>query len=102
ARRPGAAEADRQLVAVRRLPGLADRHDHAAPVGVLTRNSGLHQRGVGDGEADTAGAIVADRAAYSHLDQLLRAFAVADHEQRELAADVVQRGGKGVGSWIVE
>ena len=64
ARAPDAAEADRELVAVGRLAGLADGHDHAAPVGVLAGDRGLDQRRVGDGQADPAGAFVADRAGH--------------------------------------
>src|SRR5690606_39330038 len=102
ARGPYAAEADREPVAVGRLPGLADGHHHATPVGVLAGDRGLDQRRVGDREADTAGTLVADGAGHAHLDQLLRALAVADHEHRELAADVVQRRGEGVRAGIVE
>jgi hypothetical protein len=53
-----AAEADREPVAVRRFARLADRHDDAAPVGVLARDGGLDQRRVGDGQADAARAFV--------------------------------------------
>src|SRR5699024_6993716 len=42
------AEPDRQPVALGGLPGLADGHDDAAPVGVLAGDGGLHQRRVGD------------------------------------------------------
>src|SRR5580658_6605388 len=39
-----AVEPDRQPIAVGRLAGLADRHHHATPIGVLARNRGLDQR----------------------------------------------------------
>src|SRR6185437_6821182 len=39
-----AVERDRELVAIGRLAGLADGHDHAAPIGVLAGDRGLHQR----------------------------------------------------------
>jgi hypothetical protein len=38
--------------------GLADRHDDAAPVGVLAGDGGLDQRRIGDGQADAARAFV--------------------------------------------
>ena len=37
-------EPDRQPIAVGRLAGLADRHHHPAPIGVLAGDRGLHQR----------------------------------------------------------
>src|SRR5262245_31688127 len=45
-----AADRDLELVAVGALARLADRHDDAAPVGVLARDRGLDQRRVGDRE----------------------------------------------------
>ena len=80
ARHPGAADGDAQLVAVGRLAGLADRHDDAAPIGVLAGDRGLHQRRIGDGHGDAVGRPGADRAGDVDLDQFLRALAVArDH-----------------------
>src|SRR5882724_7407470 len=38
-----AVERDRELVAVGGLAGLADRHHHAAPIGILAGDRGLHQ-----------------------------------------------------------
>src|SRR5712675_2996083 len=38
-----AIEGDRKLVAVGRLAGLADRHHHAAPIGVLAGDGGFYQ-----------------------------------------------------------
>src|SRR3546814_6204045 len=56
------AEADRKAVAVGGFAGLAHRHHDAAPVRVLARDRGLHQRRVGDCERDALGTVVADRA----------------------------------------
>src|SRR5262249_28808957 len=47
-----AVEGDRTLVAVGGLPGLADRHYDAAPIGVLARDRGLYQRRVGNRHRD--------------------------------------------------
>ena len=49
------AEPDRQQVAVGRLAGLADRHDHAAPIGVLAGDRRLDQRRIGDRQRDALG-----------------------------------------------
>src|SRR5690348_5301012 len=43
-----AADLDGQLVALGLLAGLADRHDDAAPIRVLSSNCGLDQRRIGD------------------------------------------------------
>ena len=50
-RHPDIAEPDRELVAIGRLAGLADRHHDAAPIGVLAGHRGLHQGRVGDRHA---------------------------------------------------
>src|SRR5262249_34947279 len=43
-----AAEPDRELIAVGGLAGLADRHYHAAPIGILAGDRGFHQRRIGN------------------------------------------------------
>ena len=48
------AEPDRQPVAVGRLAGLADRHDDAAPIGVLAGDRRLDQRRIGDRQRDAS------------------------------------------------
>src|SRR4029078_6474066 len=45
---------DLELVTDRLLAGFADRHDDAAPIGVLARNRRLDQRRIGDGHGDLA------------------------------------------------
>src|SRR5688500_14762959 len=69
ARRPDAAEADRELVAVSRLARLAHRHDHAPPIGIATCNCRLDQWGVGDRQADAARALVAHGTCDCDLDE---------------------------------
>jgi hypothetical protein len=73
------AAACRQPVAVGGLAGLADRHDDAAPIGVLAGDRGLHQRRIGDRHRDAARRSFRHRALDHDLDQLARAFAVARH-----------------------
>src|SRR6185437_6799667 len=48
---PEVAEPHAHGVAIDRLVGAADRHDDAAPVGVLAGEGGLDQRALGDGAA---------------------------------------------------
>ena len=62
-----------------RLAGLADRHDDAAPIGVLAGDRGLHQRRIGDRHRDSPRRFLRRRALDDDLDQLARAFAVARH-----------------------
>src|SRR3546814_17414008 len=79
------AEADREPVAVGGFARLAHRHHDAAPVRILARDSGLHQRRIGDRERDALRAVVADRAAYLCRHELCGAFACAPPFLRELA-----------------
>ncbi len=97
-RRP---EADRQQVALGGLAGLAHRHDDAAPIGVLAGDRGLHQRRIGDRHADAVRAAVALGAFDGDRDQLLRAFAVAHHQVREIAAQLRQRRAEAIGIGMV-
>ena len=85
-----AAEPDRQPVAVGRLAGLADRHHHAAPIGVLAGDRGLHQRRIGDRQRDAARRFFRRRALDDDLDQLARAFAVARHLLGEIGEHGVE------------
>src|SRR5258708_5019235 len=71
-----AADRDPELVAVGALARLADRHDDAAPVGVLAGDGGLDQRRVGDRQADLAGSAVRRSAADTDGDEFGGTFAV--------------------------
>ncbi len=72
-----AVERDRQLVAVGGLAGLADRHHHAAPIGVLAGDRGLHQRRIRHRHRDFSRGLLRRGALDDDLDQLARALAVA-------------------------
>jgi hypothetical protein len=97
ARRPHPAESDRKPVAVGRLACLADRHDHTAPIRVLARNRGLHERRIRDRHADTPGGLVALCAGNRDADEFRRPLAVLHDLMREIEHDVVQRGTGGLG-----
>src|SRR3546814_15223683 len=60
------AETDRELVAFGGLACLADRHDDAAPIGVLPRDRGFHPRRIGDAARDAVCALF--RGGARHLD----------------------------------
>src|SRR5690606_34233461 len=96
------AEADGEAVAVGRLARLAHGHDHAAPIGVLAGDGGLHEGAVGNGLGDAEGAFVRNGALDMDRDLLGRAFPVADH----LDGQLEQHVGKGLAedfrAWIVE
>ncbi len=73
-----------QPIAVRGLTRLADRHDHAPPIGVAPGNGGLHRRRIGNRKPHAPCGFVALCAAHVNADQLLRAFAVTNNLKREI------------------
>ena len=88
---PDLAEEDVEFVALGLLARLADRHDHAAPIGVLAGAGRLDQRRIGDRERDALGRLAGRRALDIDLDELARAFAVAHHLLRKIAQELVER-----------
>ena len=80
-----------ELVAVGGLAGLADRHHHAAPIGVLAGDRGLHQRRIRDRQRDFSRGFLRGGAVDDDLDQLGRAFAVADDLFGEIGQHRVER-----------
>jgi len=85
------AEVDVELVALRFLARLADRHHDAPPVGVFARAGGFHQRRVGDRHGDAFGGLARRRAFDIDLDEFARSLAVADHLLGEAEQDLVER-----------
>src|SRR3979409_1585365 len=73
------ASSEAWRVAVGGLAGLADRHHHAAPIGVLPGDRGLHQRRIRYRHRDFAWGRFRRRAVDDDLDQLARAFAIPRH-----------------------
>ena len=80
------------MLALDRLLGLADRHDDAAPVGVLARDGGLDQRAFGDRLGDPARRGRAGGAGDVDLDEFARALAVAHQLRGEVVHDLFQLG----------
>ena len=78
-------------VAVGGLAGLADGHDHAAPIRVLAGDRRLHQRRVGDGKRDPARGFRRLGAGHPHRDELRRPLSVLHH----LMGEIEQQLGEG-------
>ena len=94
------AEPDVELVALGLFARLADRHDDAAPIGVLAAAGGLDQRRIGDRHGDALGGLTGRRALDIDLDELAGALAVAHDLLREIAQQLVQRAAKRRGARI--
>src|SRR5205085_1359798 len=85
-----AADRDRQSVALGLLPGLADRHDDAAPIGVARGDRGLDQGRVADRQPDPPRRAVIFGAADLDCDEFFGALAVAGELLREIDCDRVE------------
>src|SRR5580658_9931822 len=88
------AEPDIELVTLCLLARLADRHDDAAPIGVLAAAGGLDQRRIGDRHRDALGRLPGRRALDIDLNELSGALTVAHHLLREIAQELLQRAAK--------
>ena len=79
-------------LAIDRLVGAADRHDDAAPVGVLAGEGGLDQGALGDRAGDPAGRGGGGGAGDGDLDELGRALPVPHQLLGEVEQDALALG----------
>src|SRR5512146_2385454 len=68
------AKGDLELVAIRCLASLTDRHDDAPPVGVFAGDRGFYKRRIRDRHRDTLGGVIRLGASNIDTDQFLRAL----------------------------
>ena len=81
---------------VERCPAVAERAEHAAPVGVGTEHGGLHEARGDDVPGEHAGRRIISRARHRAGEELGRAFAVSGNGAAQVRSDRVERGGKRV------
>src|SRR3981081_1002462 len=91
-----AVEGDRKLVAVGGLAGLADRHHHTAPIGVLAGDRGFYQWRVRHRHRNLSRRRFRGGALDDDLDQLARPLAVARDLFGEICKHVAKRFYKGL------
>mmetsp|Transcript_22687 Transcript_22687/g.37293 ORF Transcript_22687/g.37293 Transcript_22687/m.37293 type:complete len:221 (+) Transcript_22687:584-1246(+) len=86
------AKPDRQCVSIRWCAGLANRHHDPAPVGVLTRDRGFDEGGIGNGQGMGFRRGLVCCPGHPDLNKLRGPLAVAHHLVCKVTHDVAQGG----------